>query len=92
LNGSPEIHPYRTTGVTLIELLVAMSLLGIAIGIASTIFLSGHKQVIGRWRETQSMDSAWLVRAKLRGRCQDSLSGTRMIDWGRKIDSCFYDR
>jgi prepilin-type N-terminal cleavage/methylation domain-containing protein len=89
LNGFPE-SPTRTSGVTLIELLVAMSLLGVAIAIASMIFVSGHKQVVGRWRETQALDSAWLMRTEFRDHCQDSLSGILVVSWGRRMDSCLY--
>jgi prepilin-type N-terminal cleavage/methylation domain-containing protein len=92
LNDFPDGRSSNTAGVTLIELLVAMSLLGIAVGIASTIFLSGHKQIVGRWRETQALDSAWMIRSERRSGCRDSMPGTRMAQLGAKSDTCLYPR
>jgi len=91
LNGTKALTR-RRVGMTLIELLVAMSLLGVAISIASMVLLSGHQQWVQRWQETKVMDSAWLGRMELRKRCRDSLSGIRLVGWNGKIDSCLYPK
>ena len=77
-------------GITLIELLVALSLLGIVVGVASQVLVSSNHQAVLRLREGSTFDSTWLARSALRVHCRDSLVGLRIAQWPSRMDACLH--
>ena len=65
-------------GVTLIELLVAMALLAIPLGISFNLFLSSGKQFGERHRDSDRLDSAFSARVHQRGSMGEQFQGARL--------------
>lgn len=68
-------------GVTLIELLVAISLLGVVAEIGFGVFRSGYKAFQGQMREASELDRRYLSLAGNRIRRLDSCKGRPMAGW-----------